>query len=1022
MEKYQQGNTGISFVESSAATYDYLTGLPGISYFFQLAEDGRVKIKNDKGTPAMLFIDLNGMKNFNRRYGYGGGDTLIQAVAALLVQYFGKESCSRFGGDHFVLYTRAEGLRDILDSLFSDCKKINDGKNLPLRVGVYLEGDDHVSAATACDRAKIACDENRDTYVSHYSYFSSSMLEKEEKRQYVIDNIDRAIREGHIKVYHHPIIRAANGYVCCEEALARWDDPERGFLLPGDFIPALENAKLIYKLDLYITEKILEKMKLQAERGFYVVPESVNLSRTDFDSCDIVEEIRKRVDASGIERDKLTIEITESIVSDSFDFMKQQIDRFKELGFRVWMDDFGSGYSSPLILQNIPFDVIKLDMFFMRQFDEGEEKRVLLTEFVKLMISLGKETVVEGVETARQAEFLKEIGCTMLQGFYYSIPMPLEELFLQGERGNPLVFENPAEADYYSAIGRVNLYDLSSATSADASLSRYFDTMPMIVIEADDKKIKMIRCNESYRRFRDRNIRLLRGTDGVAFLDHTKGPGALFMKAVRKCQEDGESVVLDELTTEGAVAHVFIRKVSDNPVTGKSSFVVVVLGMVRDDPMNSAVTYTYVARALSADYINLFVVNLDDESFIEYSPNGKDGDLSIERHGEDFFETSRSDALIYLYEPDRDLFVNSFTRENVMRNIKEQGSFTLTYRLMINGQPTYVNMKAVKVSVVGNRIIIGVNNVDVQMRHKEELQRLNEEKITYSRITALSGDYICFYTVDPETDRFSEYNASKDYSNLKLAKDGDDFFNTARKASGRTVWHEDHEMFLSAFTRENILNTIEEYGVFSMMYRLMLSGEPTYVRLKAAKVYENGKLRIIIGVNNIDSQVKRDIDYSNKLSAARDLANIDRLTGVKNKHAYVDLEDSINKTIEDGRAEPFAVVVFDLNGLKVINDTLGHQEGDRFIKKGCLRICGIFKHSPVFRIGGDEFAVIAQGADYDSIDDHMHELQELNEQSLRSQDVVVAAGMSRYEINDRDVNSVFERADRLMYENKRGYK
>ena len=276
--------------------------------------------------------------------------------------------------------------------------------------------------------------------------------------------------------------------------------------------------------------------------------------------------------------------------------------------------------------------------------------------------------------------------------------------------------------------------------------------------------------------------------------------------------------------------------------------------------------------------------------------------------------------------------------------------------------------------------------------------------------------------MDPETDRFSEYNASKDYSNLKLAKDGDDFFNTARKASGRTVWHEDHEMFLSAFTRENILNTIEEYGVFSMMYRLMLSGEPTYVRLKAAKVYENGKLRIIIGVNNIDSQVKRDIDYSNKLSAARDLANIDRLTGVKNKHAYVDLEDSINKTIEDGRAEPFAVVVFDLNGLKVINDTLGHQEGDRFIKKGCLRICGIFKHSPVFRIGGDEFAVIAQGADYDSIDDHMHELQELNEQSLRSQDVVVAAGMSRYEINDRDVNSVFERADRLMYENKRGYK
>ncbi|MBR1524080.1 MAG: EAL domain-containing protein [Lachnospiraceae bacterium] len=1006
----------------NSVTYDYLTGLPSISYFFQLAEEGRKKIVEEGEQAAMLFIDLNGMKYFNRKYGFGEGDKLIHAVSRLLVKYFTNENCSRFGGDHFVAYTKAEGIKELLNKLFLECREVNDGINLPLRVGIYMDEPTAVSAATACDRAKIACDGNRNTYDSHYCFFDDAMLEKEEKRQYVIDNIDKAIREGYIKVYHQPIVRAANGRVCSEEALARWDDPVKGFLIPSDFIPALEDARLIYKLDLYMAEKILEKMKAQAEKGLYVVPESVNLSRSDFDSCDIVEEIRKRVDDAGISRDKLTIEITESLVADDFDFMKQEIERFQELGFKVWMDDFGSGYSSPEILQSIRFDVIKLDMFFMKEFEKGDDKRIVLTELIRMMMSLGMETVVEGVETEEQAEFLKEVGCTMLQGYYYCKPIPMEEIFERNRKGIQIGFENPEESDYYSSIGKVNLYDLSSATSGDASLSSYFNTMPMVVLEADDESICMVRCNRSYHEFMDRYLPLFKEKGRVNFSEYVKGPGALFMKAIKQCAADGRSTAMDEMNRKGEVIHIFIRRVAENPVTHKISFAVVILGVVKRDSVSTAVTYTYIARALSSDYINLYLVDLNTDDFIEYSPNNAEGDLNVERHGKNFFEESRKDAMIYLYEPDREAFLESFTRENILKSIDENDTFTLTYRLLINDEPTYVNMKAVRVRSVGNRIIIGVNNVDVQMRHREELERMNEERVTYSRITALAGDYISFYTVDPETDQYSEYNASKDYDDLKLAKEGNSFFEVAKLQSERVIWHEDLDMFGKMFSKENIMQSIEKNGVFILNYRLMLKGEPTYVSLKAAKVFENGKMRIIVGVSNIDSQVKRDLEYSHNLSVARNMANIDELTGVKNKHAYVDMEERLNNMIEDNKTLEFALVVFDLNGLKQVNDTLGHQAGDKFIKDGCSRICEIFKHSPVFRIGGDEFAVFAEGGDYAKIDSLMEKLHGMNRDSMKSGDVVVAGGMSRYEPSDRSVNMVFERADKLMYENKRSYK
>ena len=270
-----------------ASYYDYLTGLPSMSYFFELATAGKESILKAGGHPVMLFVDLSGMKFYNGKYGFSEGDKVIRALSKMLASYFGSECCSRFGSDHFAVYTEEKGLEPTLKGLFSDWQTQNPDSP-HLRVGIFKSDLEDVDAGTACDRAKIACDRMRRSRVSAFNYFSEELLEDVKKHQHIIENIDNAIANKWIKVYYQPIVRAVNGRVSDEEALARWADPEMGLLPPSEFIPTLEASGLIYKLDLFVIEQVLEKLKAQKENGLFAVPQSVNLSRSDFDFCDMV--------------------------------------------------------------------------------------------------------------------------------------------------------------------------------------------------------------------------------------------------------------------------------------------------------------------------------------------------------------------------------------------------------------------------------------------------------------------------------------------------------------------------------------------------------------------------------------------------------------------------------------------------------------------------------------------------------------------------------------------------------------
>ena len=443
---------------------------------------------------------------------------------------------------------------------------------------------------------------------------------------------------------------------------------------------------------------------------------------------DIVEAICEKIDAAGIDHSLLTIEITESVVGSDFDYIKEQVDRFQKLGFRVWMDDFGSGYSSLDVLQGIHFDLIKLDMRFMKQFNNDEKSRIIITELVKMAMGLGIETVSEGVETKEQVEFLEEVGCTKQQGFYYSKPLSIDEIYKKMDEGGSLGFENPEETTYYEALGRINLYDMTSVLSKLGNAKK------------------------------------------VTSAQSCHGEGE------ERCADEGGKIFIKDKLNSDMMIHSLVSRIASNPVGGTYACAIVVLGI--NNQTDHGVTYNDIANSLSADYLNLYYVDLDTDEFVEYRPDSTPGgeNLTVERHDVNFFRNSCIDAAVHIYKDDVDRFIKSFNKENIVSSIEEYGSFTLTYRLLIDGTPTYVHMKAIPMTNDASHIIIGVANVDAQMKQQEKLERMQEEQTTFARYKALSNDIICIYVVNPVTNEYTEYNESQDYADLGIEKNGEDFF------------------------------------------------------------------------------------------------------------------------------------------------------------------------------------------------------------------------------------------------------
>ena len=429
----------------------------------------------------------------------------------------------------------------------------------------------------------------------------------------------------------------------------------------------------------------------------------------------------------------------------------------------------------------------------------------------------------------------------------------------------------------------------------------------------------------------------------------------------------------------------------------------------------------HIAMSLARGYTDLFYVNMETDEYIEYQTEDGGSHLVEARRGHDFFESCKREVKLYVHPDDNEAFVKAMDRRFLEEALSGNRVFEMAYRRIKGGDPFYVLMQVSRMEDDDRFIVIGVRNIDEQVRQRHAQELLREEQQTYNRIYALTGGFIAMYLVDPDTGHYREFGSSDGYEErFNRLAEGENFFESARESCRVHSHPEDVDLFLAVFTKENVLAEIERRGIFTLGYRLMMDGKPVHVQLKAAMVEED-EGRLVIGINDVDAQVRQEKEYRSSLEQAQKQAAIDALTGLKNKHAYLEAEAQLNQRIAGHTQPPFAVVMLDVNDLKKINDTRGHQAGDRCLRDAGKMICDTFSHSPVFRIGGDEFAVISQGRDYDCIDELVGKIRDYNEKASHTDDVRIACGMARFG-DDACVASVFERADHNMYENKKALK
>jgi EAL domain-containing protein (putative c-di-GMP-specific phosphodiesterase class I) len=351
-------------------------------------------------------------------------------------------------------------------------------------------------AISLMDKAKVAHDSIYEEQGANCRIYDTKLDEEDRFRQYIVSHVDEAIEKGYLKVYYQPIVRAVTGEVCNEEALSRWEDPKYGFLPPFQFVPLLEERRLIYKVNLNVLRLVLRDFETKRKNGVPIVPVSINFSRYDFAQCDMVQSVCDLVDGAKVPHSMIKIEITESALIDNQDLVKREIERFRQNGFEVWMDDFGSEYSTLNLLQELSFDLIKIDMQFMKNFSETGKNVIIVSKIIDLARQMGITTLVEGVETEEHYQILHRLGAEKLQGFLFNKPNPLEYIMDRAKSGTGLTFERPAESRYYEEVGRVNLNEPLVYEDKD---SLFIDNeLPAGVLEFRDGKFTCIRSKDRF--------------------------------------------------------------------------------------------------------------------------------------------------------------------------------------------------------------------------------------------------------------------------------------------------------------------------------------------------------------------------------------------------------------------------------------------------------------------------------------------------------------------------------------------
>ena len=385
---------------------------------------------------ACIQFDISRFKIINDIYGERMGDQILQFIKDNLAEICNEtQYYLNLRSDVFVVlseFQHESELDELIRQIQTRCKMFKNIK-LTYSIGVYIVNDRKMDLRQIEDRAAMARKKAKGNMMNNVLYYQEEFKEMLYIRNFIEESLPSAIDEKQFQMYLQPKYSIVQNHIVGAEALVRWQHPDRGMIYPNEFIPVIEENGYIKKVDYYIWKEACNFLKRCEQAGIKNCPVSVNVSRLHLTDTVFMDYLAQTIHEAGIPKEQLELEITETIGDEQISNMAELL---KHQGYKLLMDDFGSGYSSLNILLETPFDVIKLDKKFMENMMVSEKGRLILEYVVAMADKLGLELLAEGVETEEQVELLRKIGCDNVQGYYYAKPMPVEDFFelLQKDR------------------------------------------------------------------------------------------------------------------------------------------------------------------------------------------------------------------------------------------------------------------------------------------------------------------------------------------------------------------------------------------------------------------------------------------------------------------------------------------------------------------------------------------------------------------------------------------------------------
>ena len=413
----------------SAAEHDRLTLLYNRNFFFEYAE--RLFQYHPELHLDAIVINIEQFHTINALHGRDFGDDVLRIIGNEIRAFLAETEgiASRIEADRFDIYcVHQDDYHALLGRFQEKANSISNKVSVHLRMGVkpWREG---VEPILLFDRARTACNMVRGDYQNPLMIYDEDMRMRELLNQRLLNDLRPAVQERQLKVFYQPKydIQTNPPRLASAEALIRWNHPELGMISPGQFIPLFEGNGLIGVVDDYVWHEAADQVRRWREKFDFTLPVSVNLSRSDVFDPTLIDRLKKLMRDNGLEYKSIKLEVTESAYTDNAKHVLDVISQLRELGFEIEMDDFGSGYSSLNMLSDMPIDVLKMDMKFIRNIETSETDRRLVSLILDIAKYLNVSVVAEGVETEEQLRILRDRNCDLVQGYYFSRPLPPDE-------------------------------------------------------------------------------------------------------------------------------------------------------------------------------------------------------------------------------------------------------------------------------------------------------------------------------------------------------------------------------------------------------------------------------------------------------------------------------------------------------------------------------------------------------------------------------------------------------------------